>query len=454
MSLLDRDTAGRRVAGFCLVVLGIWTLVNWPTPLLLVAPGLLWIVRRKIPPSLVSPVWAFVLLLTAVGLVGYAIYGSTSENMYGVFQIDGHLAKQTVLIIAASTTATACGACVPTLWRETVEEARPTSLRFSGRRADLAAVALACLPLLVALLTWGTLYSRVNYLGQAEGSLFGLTSMVTVAGLVALGYLLRSSRPALRYLIVIVILLEMTILFALGTRLFAMAPVAVALGAYVNNPDRYAPLYLLGSAVLAVLLLPIPLYLRELDQHGLDPYLSAMSSMPYGWDALHDAIGNLVLGFVVTGATAFNVSQIGLDKILIELSPVPGRFSGWYEITGELRFTDIFPYSGIGELWNSSIAFALLTFFAIGIVIGYIDRKIRELMLEGRRIVAIVLFGLVFLSALLLPSYNVRNSTRPLWYAIAIVLIIQVPIDRIPVLDSANRKLRARLGGSASDTES
>ena len=432
-------------------------MANWPTPLLLVAPGILWLVRRKIPLSLISPVWVFILLLTGVGLVGYEIYGSTSQNIYLVFQIDSHLAGQTVLIIAASTASIACGACVPTLWRSTVEEARPMSLRVNGRRADLTAMVLACVPLLLALLNWDTLYSRSTYLaqaGQAEGSVFGITSMATIAGLIALGYLMRSSRPALRYLIVIVILIEVTILFALGTRLFAMAPVAVTLGAYVKNPDRLGSFYLLGSAMLSVLMLPIPLYLRGLDDHGLAPYLSALSSLPYGWDALYDGIANLVLGFAVTGATAFNANQIDLDKILIQLNPMPGRWTGWYETTRELRFAFIFPYSGIGELWNASIAVALSTFFIIGIVIGYIDRKVRELMLEGRRIVAIVLFGLVFLTATLMPSYNVRNSTRPLWYAMAIILVIKVPVERIPRLESAFRVLRIRTRGSGSDADS
>ena len=215
-------------------------------------------------------------------------------------------------------------------------------------------------------------------------------------------------------------------LFSMGTRLFALAPVALAFGVYACEPDRFGKSLLAASGAATLLLLPIPLYLRGYEAHGLSNYVPALSSFPYGWTAIREAVGNLVLGFPITGMTALETDKIGLDKIAISLNPLPGRLAGWYEISDQLRFNRNFPYSAIGEVWNVSATLALGLFFWIGVLVGYIDYRVRWLLLRGQTLAALSLCGFVVLFALLMTSYNLRNSTRPLWYAIGLDVVVRI----------------------------
>ncbi len=444
MNRIDKDAIARWLPRFALGGLALLTLFFWPTPALLLAPAVLWLARSRIPFSILSPVWVIIIFLTAVGLVGYGIYGLDSANVDQLFQLDGEVTRDTVLIIAASTLIMTLGALAYSFCRPPLAGSGIAQLEVSNRWARVAAIVIACLPLLVGLLVLDSLYSRTTYLG-AEGSIQGGLGMLTLGGMMALGYLFRISKPGARVAVIAAIAIEFVILFSLGSRQFAMAPTAIAFGAYIGKSDRLGLHILLGSAVVSLLLLPIPLNLRVMPgDHGLGPYLSNLTSIPYGWTSLKDAVGNLTIGFPVTGIAAFESDHIGFDKILISLNPMFGRAAGWYEISDQLRITPIFPFSGIGELWNSGATLAVALLFVLGVVIGHIDYRTRQLMIEGRRIVAVVLFGLAVLFGLLMSSYNLRNSTRPLWYAIGIDLVTRIPIGRVISPGSGTRRLRLK----------
>ena len=362
------------------------------------------------------------------------------------FLLDRRVAAQTALIMAATTIALTCGALFSTILTAPLA-ARTPRLETRGRATLWLLAAVAGLPVALGLLFAGALYSREEYSVATTGSLLGgAFPLLTVVGLAASGYLIRRGPPPLRFLAIALATVETLMLFSTAGRLFALAPVALALGAYTREPDRFGKSLLAASVAASLLLLPIPLYLRGEETHGLSNYVPALSSLPYGWTALRDAVGNLVLGFGITGITALKadtdgfdeIATIGLDKIAISLNPLPGRLSGWYEISDQLRIGEPFPYSAIGEAWNASIAVALALFFSIGALVGYLDYRVRWLLLRGRTITALSLCGLVVLFALLVTSYNLRSSVRPLWYAIGLDLVVRVR-DRKQTGDAETR---------------
>lgn len=417
------------IALAALGVVGTWAIVNWPVPLLAVGPTLLWFGRRMIPPSLVSPVWLITGFLTLTGAAGYAVYGTGPQAAELLFVIDPEVARDTVVLFSASTTLLVCGALLYCSLQPSVGGTARLSAPRVSSRTILTISFVAYLPIVAGLVGVDNLLSRANYIENTnQGTFFGALGVVTLIGIVALGFLLRQQRGGYRLIPAAAFALELTILFSLGSRQFALAPLALALGAYLFRPDRTGRNLLILATVVSVLLLPIPLHLRGLSSHGFVNYFPELSSVSYGWSAIRESIGNVTQGFPVTGLTAYRSSEVGLDKVLISINPAPGSIAGWYDINSQLRLGKYFPFSGIGELWSSGAMTASVLFFLAGVAIGHFDRRIRELVIGGRQVAALAIFGMVVLSGILLTQYNLRNATRPLWYAAAIDIATRVSL--------------------------
>ncbi len=432
----------RTIALLALATVGTWTLFHWPTPILLLGPTILYFSRTRIRPSLISPIWIVVCLVSGIGLLGYAIYGNQpSPDLRLIFVIDHELAGDTAFIFGVSSALMAAGALLSTAYGRSVK--RPNlQMVVTGSTAKIAIFCVAVFPLILGCIAFGYLVSRPLYIGKADGSLIGAIGTVTLAGLVAAGYLFRSNRGLIRWPIAALILIQFAIVFSLGSRQFALAPVALAFGGFLWKPDAGGRNWLIFAGAVSVLLLPIPLYLRGLPAHGFAEYLPALGSMKYGLIQIKEGLGNLALGFPQTGITAFQSRPIDGSDILVALNPLPGRLAGWYEISSQMRISPVFPYTAIGEAWNVGAGLAMPLFVGIGVVLGYLGRRVNHLAAQGRRIAALSICGLAILSGLYLTSYNLRNATRPLWYAVAIDLATRMPLmqRRRIVIQSKDQK--------------
>ena len=100
----------------------------------------------------------------------------------------------------------AAGALLSTAYGRSVK--RPNlQMVVTGSTAKIAIFCVAVFPLILGCIAFGYLVSRPLYIGKADGSLIGAIGTVTLAGLVAAGYIIRSNRGLIRWPIAALILI-------------------------------------------------------------------------------------------------------------------------------------------------------------------------------------------------------------------------------------------------------
>ena len=114
------------------------------------------------------------------------------------------------------------------------------------------------------------------------------------------------------------------------------------------------------------------------------------------------------------------IFSLPLKSFFIEINPLPGGLTGWYEIADTMRFNYYTPYTSIGELYNYSptlllIFFALLGFISSGLVIFQSSRNA-----TSSNILQLFNGGSLLLFFLLTTQYNLRSSMRVLYLALLV----------------------------------
>jgi hypothetical protein len=175
------------------------------------------------------------------------------------------------------------------------------------------------------------------------------------------------------------------------------------------------------SALLSAAILPIPLYLRGGETHGLLPYLDALSGFDYSGVDWAVTLNNLLIAFPIAGFTAFGVDAIPLHNLWIGLNPLPGEWVGWYEISDSLNLNRWTPYSMVGELANYGVVPLVVTWFIIGMALAALETRVSKYAEQGYPVFAIVVVGLAALFIIQSLQYTVRSSTRMLVYAFIVV---------------------------------
>jgi len=428
------ENCRRRVAGwdsFAWLTLAISIGAGNITPVfLLIAPtAVLILLRRRLNPLLLSPVKGAISILTLIGLLGFIVYGKDleQEHQATVFlRLQPQDVGPTVRLIALSALFIAVGSALSKK-RESFG-ARGAQINQIGIGSQTRTILLAgcVVPLLISLIDYRSLLYRPTYLQNNSGSVVAIAGgQLSIAAIAALGYLYPAERGARRLLCVVTALLHSGIFFALGSRRFALIPLIFALGAYAATLDKRGNRRVLLAAVVSLLLVPIPLYLRGLSDHGLLPYVQALPEYLSSDVGLSDTVENLLLPFPVISVTAFQEPMIGLDNLLVELNPLPGTISGWYEISESMRINSFVPYSAIGEIGQQNLTFFATFWIFIGALLGYLEERVQTLLTDGRRAVALALLSLTLFFSLLVTEYNVRAAMRMLIYAIAIDLAIR-----------------------------
>jgi hypothetical protein len=175
---------------------------------------------------------------------------------------------------------------------------------------------------------------------------------------------------------------------------------------------------LLVAAVASIFLLPTPLALRGSSDHGLVPYLSTLFDEPSAGTGLDAAGSNILFSYALTGAVAFHAHPIGWSWALVSLDPRPGQFTDWYTIQPLLRVNAATPDNTLGELASLGLWPVFGFFLVVGAVFGYLDRRIRRLLSEGNTFAALLLFALASFFVLETLQYNLRSSSRLIYYLI------------------------------------
>lgn len=411
-----------------LAVLLTWNVSAVITPLIYVVTLLVMVVsRRRFAPIPLSPVWIIVLVFAASGILGELLHNQVAGAGGASIRIPlsdelstmtGRLFAVSALVVALAGALVGRGGPAPVAIGDTqFRSVRPSP------KAQRWLWVFAVLP--VALLAssgnLGRLIERAEYLDQTQSaSLASFGGQLAMAAVAVLGLLLATARPAGRVVAVLLLGVYMTYYFASGSRRMALIPVLVAIGYCSVKMSKRAVTWLAASGVAAFVLMGVPLYLRGLSTHGLEPYLAAMPdylATSTGWATITN---NVLVSFPISGAVAFAQPSIPLHVLGIQLSPLPGGWTDWYDWQPRLRLNFYTPYSAIGELGNYSWPVLVAVMAGVGCIAGYLDRRVRTLMGSGQQLVALALVGLVALFAVFCLQYDLRAATRMLLYAVVL----------------------------------
>lgn len=173
----------------------------------------------------------------------------------------------------------------------------------------------------------------------------------------------------------------------------------------------FLPIFL---CLLSVLL---AIQMRRTDEHGFIPYVTNILSNGIDMDLLRISL-NYVTSYSYS-LTAylierdFNTEQLFWKSI----SPIPGSIIGWSEVSNQLRVNVYVPFNAFFELHKKGYPYLISYFFFSGLIFSFIERTIK-----GKSLVFYLLFLiLVMLFVLTSLQYNLRSSTRLIYYSLVVL---------------------------------
>jgi len=381
------------------------------------------VVRRRLQTPTLSPVWIVVVVFALGGSLGLMLQGQLNGALGGgiVLSLTESDIIRTTWLYAAFCGSLAVGAAVAVLARSRPKPVPRFRLPTMNSRMRLACLVLSVLPVLVVVVGLGVqLISRIQYLVIMEGtSLIAVAIKMGLGAVAVCGYLYGLEHGVRRAFAAVIAVVYFALFFAMASRHMALVPIGFAVGlsaAQIGRKGRTR--IVLVGLVAALLLLPIPLYLRDQPSHGLVPHLSYMSSFSYGLVDWRAMLNNLTIGFPVVGKTAFEVPHLPLRYIWIELNPLLGTMAGWYQIMPQTMLNTWTPYSALGELGNYGPLPVFLVGLGMGAVLAHLDRRVGVYLRQGRSLFSVAISGCAVLLAVTMLQYGLRISVRILLYTV------------------------------------
>ncbi|WP_298582721.1 hypothetical protein [uncultured Kocuria sp.] len=375
--------------------------------------------------SLVSPVLLVSGGLLIVAVAGYFLYPALEDVPHAAgIRMPADPERITTgfwaLIYASFATSTGALAVMPWV-KQPTGRLRIGNLHMRPRIRALLVLATA-VPTMMLIATRGldSLLERRSYL--AEGSAGGFGGALSLAGIVSMaicGYLLHTQRSLTWLLVLLNVLMFTTLMISTGSRRFAAIPVLLAIGYYVARHDKISGRLLALGVLGALLLVPLPLYWRTLDTHGLFPYLNSLgdylgSDLGLGTAAKTVLISVPLIGTAVT-------TRLPSEALITSLDPRPGESAGWYDIAQSMRLNAFTPTPGVGELLHHGTLTLVVFFLLVGLYLSLLDRHLQVLTSRGHQLIAFAHIGLTALFLLYVIQYNLRSSVRMLYYSLALL---------------------------------
>lgn len=251
--------------------------------------------------------------------------------------------------------------------------------------------------------------------------------LAALGAVVALGAPMQRGKRLDRVVAIVLLVLLSSLFFSAASRFLCLVPLALLVGRVVLGGLRH---HLLRTAlitgVVAVVLLPVPLYLRgATSSGGILPYLAVLPAFRLNASSLAEYANNVLVSFRITGATMFAEQRMPLAWLWTSLAPGSGSSVGWYTIAPRMRLNVYSPYSGLGELANWGFVPLLGVLILIGVVFAafaawsvYMSRS------PLGAVVGAAVVGVQVLFAVQFTQYNLRASMRLLYYSIVIEVIV------------------------------
>ena len=220
-------------------------------------------------------------------------------------------------------------------------------------------------------------------------------------------------------------------LFAKGSRAIALVPlityVVYLLVREIRPRTRRREVALAGASILfSLLCLNVVLGVRQ-GPAGLIPFGSRLVADPEVLlpDQPLAAVGNILFSVPLTGEIADNAAVVPRSYFATAVSPLPGSLTDWTVIQPQLSLNPVTPFNTLGELALYGWPFLIVYFLIAGFVFTRLEITARQATAWHTEVTSVVLAGLIALFAVSILQYNLRSTTRVLWYAAAVVFLLR-----------------------------
>lgn len=306
-----------------------------------------------------------------------------------------------------------------------------TRFRWNGV-ATIFNVLLSVLVLSLSFYTYGVdgLFYRAYYLPQPDAASVAAQILGFLVVFLACILLLSNNRRDRRFAIFSAIFIFF-IFFAKGSRVSAFVLLSFGLSWIWFSSERSRFYMKISLSVLLLImsmsLMGVLLYFRTQADYGLVPYfLNFFDAVNYLW--VDDYQGWLDILFNISFSvpvTQFTILSAGNDvsELIIALTPVGGGASGWVQLADSRRISIDIPFSAFGELYAHSKFHLFGYMIVVGVLFAFFEDYV------GRDVgVMVVLCGVVFfvfvvMFSLLAPQYNLRSTTRVIWYSVGLFAV-------------------------------
>ncbi len=301
------------------------------------------------------------------------------------------------------------------------------SLFFSYKIPSLVkkiAVIIFFIILILYLITYGKgIFIREEYLPKTNRALTIIIKILSFIEVVILGVVYRENKLLSSLYFFLLILISI----GTGSRsvflffLVYISLVFISNGNTILNKIRFSIHLILSFVFLAYLI-----ELRQLELHGVIPYLKSlayMSSFDFYRSLLFNVYYTFIYGFFVTIKT-IKESQLDWNIIFINLNPLPGSMAGWYNYAQDMRINIYVPYTLHGRVFRTGMGFTIVYFFITGLIFTYFEKKIRNLLSSKNKMLAFVLVIILTLHIVYAFEYNMRSAIRYFYYAFFIVGVV------------------------------
>jgi hypothetical protein len=402
------------------------------TCVLLVALGIL---LRRIPLSFASPVYVLIgtYLLLLIG--GTFLYDPAYRGGSGVRLF---LSRDDSYAMAASVmwllTAFSLGASLFASPRHrnpiSMRRAIGRGMQFSSMRA-VAGLLLACCSLLLIVFGVGleNVYSRTGYMAEEHHIIKIIGYACLPVGVIALGAVSAKRNSLFRAAAIAGAIASLALTLALNTRMFCLVPALFFGGAAMLRQNRMLlRVALIASIIIAPFLLIVPLTGRSMTTQGvlsLPDLLHELSRTHLDTSA-HAVLNNLFVSAPITTRTMATAVDDNLHYVAVGINPLPGFMTDWK--SSQRRINGATPFNAVGDLLRGGLPIGMLYFALVGIYFSHIGHNIRSSVRSPLSLFALMALSYIF--AFMTLQYPLRNSTRLIYYMIAIEAVVWLRAQR------------------------
>lgn len=264
---------------------------------------------------------------------------------------------------------------------------------------------------------------REDYIPDFENKfLITVAKVISLVGSIILGLAHNKNRYTSWLLITIITAFT----FATGSRITFLILMLYFLTIFqMSGNTSKNKLRFLTQLIVSFIFLSYLISLRQLNEHGLVPYISTIFSEDS--DILKSIAFNIYYSFVFgVFATARTIKEAEPNwyYMYVSLNPLPGSLVGWPEVAENLKLTKFMPFTLHGQVFKMGYSFLILFFLILGILFSFFEKKVRKFLINDKKRTA-VLFTLI-LSLFIFYSfeYHLRSAFRYIYYAYFVLLSI------------------------------